>query len=577
MAAGALLSVLAGLFARRRTQVGGYWPLLVMWLAGIVAILAANTPMARLNSRFAEAWNQTAKRIAPSLGLVALALSALAIRAFGLEHIPRNFGGDEGTWAMEGMAMLQDGLANPFATRWFSFPSLSFLAWGASMVVFGESVAGVRALSALLGTAAVLSTFALASELWGRRVAWFAAAALAFGHYHLHYSRIAVNNIGDALVSTLALWLLVRGIRLRRTEYLAWAGAVIGLGWYGYFGSRLIGIIIAAYLAWRSVAERGFLKRHGRGMVTMACAAVTVAAPLLLHYAAHPVGLVERTRQVSIFGSGWLAREQEITGQSAISLLLKQLWRSASAFNYTLDPTFWYRPGIPLLDFISGPLFILGLASTTGRIRRSESALLLGWFSLAVLTGWVVTENPPSSQRLVIVTPALAILVALGLDWIIERGTRVSGGFERGWRWVASGLLVAAAVANIRFYFAVYTPSRTYGNPTAEVTTVLGRYLAVQSDDAAVFFHGAPDIYWDFGTLRFLARDVAGQNVPPVGEGPKLEPDVTRGMRFVFVPSRLDELDDIRMRYPGGVESQVTSEVDGRLLYALYEVAATGG
>ena len=112
--------------------------------------------------------------------------------------------------------MLDDGLANPFSTRWFSFPSMSFLAWGSSMLVFGKSVAGVRALSAVLGAGAVISTFALARELWGDRAAWFSAVALAFGHYHIHFSRVAVNNVADALLCSLALWLLVRGLRLKR-------------------------------------------------------------------------------------------------------------------------------------------------------------------------------------------------------------------------------------------------------------------------------------------------------------------------------------------------------------------------
>ena len=583
VASGVLLSVLAGLLARRRTADTGYASLLGLWLVGVACYLLAHSPVPtvwRKRASLPRLYPRPRRRptrLGPLLGLVALLLLALAVRAVDLEHVPRNLGGDEGTWGMEGLAMLSRGLANPFSTRWFSFPSMSFLAWGASMRIFGESVAGLRMLSALLGAAAVLTTYALARELWGQRVAWFAGVALAFGHYHLHFSRIAVNNIADAFLATLSLWLVLRGLRLKRTVCFAWAGAAIGLGWYGYFGARLVGMVVATYLALRIATDRDTLAQHGRSLLVLGGAALVVAAPLLLHYARHPMSLVERANQVNIFTSGWLAHEQAATGWSAARLIVQQLWRSISAFNYTLDPTFWYRPTIPLLDFASGALFVLGLLWTTVRIRRAGNGLLLIWFWLSILAGWVSTENPPSSQRLLIAAPGLAILVALGLDWTIRVGRRAGGGSRPMWTGAAATLMAVVAFINVYYYFVVYTPSRVYGNPTAETTTVLGRYLAGQNDDAVVYFHGAPFIYWDFGTLRFLARDVAGVNVPPVGEGEPVEPDASDSMRFVFIPQRLAEIEDVRREYPGGVEASVSSDADGRLLYVLYEVPGPSG
>jgi hypothetical protein len=504
-------------------------------------------------------------------------LSALLIRAYDLEHIPANFGGDEGIWAMESLAMLRNGLADPFSTGWFSFPSLSYLAWGCSLAIFGESIAGLRALSALLGTAAILTTFLLASDLWGKRVGWFAATALAFGHYHLHFSRIGLNNIADAFVVSLALWLLVRGLRLSSTHWLAWAGAVVGLGWYGYFGSRLTGIIAGCYITWQCIVEEGFLRRHGRGIAIMVAAALVVAAPLLMHYAAQPHSLFERSGQVSIFGSGWLAAERVITGRTAASLLLRQLWLSVGAFNHTLDPTYWYRPGIPLLDFVSGGLFVAGMARATLRLRRPANGLLALWFWLAVLAGWVITENPPSSQRLLIVTPALAIAVGLGLEWIIDHAAGLSARLRPLSGAAAVLVLATISALNMHHYFWVYTPMRVYGNPTAEVTTVLGRYLASQDDDGMVFFHGAPTIYWDSGTLRFLCRDSDGVDVLSAQEDMAPRVDRSRYMRFVFLPARLEEMSGIVARYEPGTETRVASDVDGRLLYALYEVPPAEG
>ncbi|MDY7078671.1 MAG: glycosyltransferase family 39 protein [Chloroflexota bacterium] len=570
---GAWLASLAGWLARRRPETADFSGFLWMWLLGVYWFLAAFMPSLAIKEWWPRLAHWLRNHRSEVAGLAALLLVALAVRAVDLEHIPANLGGDEGTWGMEGLAMLDGGrLSNPFATRWFGFPSMSFLAWGLSMRVFGESIAGLRALSALIGTSTVLTTFLLARELWGRRVAWLSAVILTFGHFHIHYSRLAVNNIADGLFMTLSLWLLVRGLRSKRPIHFALAGALVGLGWYGYFGARLIGVVVAFYLAWRAVVEYRFLARYGGLLLIMVAAALVVVAPLLFHYADHPDMLVSRSRQVSIFASGWLEREQVVTGRSAASLILQQFWKSVSAFNYTLDPTFWYHPTIPLLDFISGALFIPGLLWATARYRWPANGLLLLWFWLALLSGWVMTENPPSSMRLAGVSPALALLVSLGLNWLVEllEPLRITHRSSR--RTLATVLLAAVVITNLYYYFAIYTPTRVYGNPSAEIATELGRHLMQQDDDSIVYFYAPPFMYWNFGSLAFMTRGIEGVDVPPPEAGGWSEPDLSQGARFVFLPERLGELDAVRARHPGGLETPVLSSADGRLLYVLYTV-----
>ncbi len=617
MAVGGLcFSFTAGWLASGRSPGADFTDLFVLWVVGVVSFLLAQwskgkRPADRLGDSFSlsspiaagqgltsplrEVWQRSmklgdllrdllrdlGKRPGHGLGgrvvaLAIVALLALVVRVYDLEHIPANLGGDEGTWAIEGLAMLDGRLANPFATRWFAFPSMSFLVWGVSMRVFGETVAGVRAISALIGTASVLTTFLLARKIWGRlgdRIAWLAALVLAVGHYHLHFSRLAVNNIADSLLVTVALWLLIDGLRSSSMMSFALAGVVIGAGWYGYFGARLVGIIVASYLGWRMVTEHRFLARYGHHLLVLLGGALVVTGPLLIHYAAHPTALTEGFDRVSIFASGWLAREQEITGRSALDLLAQQFWKSISAFNYTLDPTFWYRPGVPLLDFVSGVLFIFGLIWSIAHWRWSSSALLLIWFWSALVTGWVTTENPPSSQRMVILTPALALFVALGLERLLQLCRRLLGASQALVRGIAVVALLAIVALNLNHYFLVYTPSRVYGNPTAELTTHLARRLARQDEEIVVYLHGPPFVYWDFGTLRFMARGVAGIDVPPPGEIQPPKPDLSREAWFVFHPARLDELESVRGRYPGGGEKRFRSSADGKLLYAVYEVS----
>jgi 4-amino-4-deoxy-L-arabinose transferase-like glycosyltransferase len=570
---GVCLSFVAGWRARQRPDFANFGDLLALWLIAAASFVLAFAPRLRVSVEPLRRMQTWARRNGQELaGLFVLLLIALVVRAYNLAHIPANLGGDEGTQGVAALELVAPPLGNPFSTGWYSVPTMSFLAYGMAMRVFGATVAGLRALSALVGTATVLTTFVLGRELWGRRVAWLSAAVLASSHYHIHFSRLGSNQIFDAFFITGVLWLLVRGLRTRRAIDFALAGGAMGLGWYGYFGARLVVIVVICYLAVLALVKYRFLARYGRFLLVLAGAALVVLAPLLLYYAAHPDPFASRLRQVSIFASGWLAREQEITGRGALSLLLQQFWKAVSAFNYTLDPTFWYRPSIPLLDSISGALFVFGLMWVAGHCRRLSNSLLLIWFWLALLLGWVMTENPPSSQRMVVIAPALALLVGLGTNWMLEIADQFVENHRVLLRGLVTTLLVGIVGLNLGYYFFVYTPTRVYGNPTAEMTTVLGRYLKQQRDDYVVYFHGPPFVYWDFGTLRFVARGVTGMDVLPPGEGPVPEPDLDRGARFVFHPERIDELSVIRARYPGGMETHIRSNADGELLYAVYEI-----
>jgi len=573
------LSLAAAVLARGLPQQASFAGVFLIWLLGVFWFLMAFVPAVSIRQALLTLWRRLYRRRLELAGLALLLLVALLVRGVDLEHIPANFGGDEGTQGVAALDLVEPPMGNPFSTGWYSVPTMSFLAYGLTMQVFGATMAGARALSVLAGTLTVLTTFLLARQIWGWKVAWIAATVLAFNHYHIHFSRLASNQIGDGLVVTLALWLFVRGIHSRRSLHFALAGVVVGLGWYGYFGARLVGILLAVYVVWLFVAGRRSqphitFRRYGRLLLIFLVAALVAAAPLLLHYVAHPDTMAARASQITILSPGWLVHEQEYSGQSGTRILLRQFLRSVTAFHYTLDPTFWYRSSIPLLDFLSGVLLILGMVWAVTRRREPGFSLVLIWFWLALITGWVLTENPPSSQRMIIIAPALALLVALGITWLVNVGRRVFGeGRLLRWKEIVALVLVLISILNLYYYFVVYTPTRIYGNPTAEVATQLGHYLQQQDDDYVVYFYGPTVMYFDIGNLSFLARGAKGVDVyPPDADRAPVEFDVSGGARFVFLPQRLGELETIREQFPGGERTDVHSAADARLLYVMYEV-----
>jgi hypothetical protein len=588
MRAGALLvSFAVAMLARAYPLDADFTPLFILWLLAVVGfVVSLCVPLGtffRLGRDVLPAARRHAGVLAAAPGFWLLGLLVLAgalLRVVALGRVPGNLGGDEGTQLALALRLVgregaRAGMGNPFATGWFSVPTMSFAVYGLAMRVFGATMVGGRALSALVGGLTVLTTWALGWVVGGRRTGWLAAAIMAVSAYHIHYSRLASNQIFDPLIGTVALgWVWValhpssvqlRGlfwsrIPARTLSHTAWglAGVTAGLGWYAYFGARWVSFLIAAMLGLWYLADPSLIRRHFRGFLLLGLGWMVVALPLLGWYTLNPSASSERYEAVSVFASGWLAREVEITGRSALQLMLQQLWRAATAFHLTPDPTFWYRPGRPLVDFVTGALLLLGMVDAGFRVRWPSRKLILLWFWSTLAMAWVMTENPPSSQRGLLLMPAAAILASWGLERI--------GAFLKldGKRFVllAVSVLVVIAGLNVGFYFGDYAPRRVYGNPTAELTTELAHYMLANPEpvcpsdpdrpcEGYVYMLGPPHVYWDFGTLAFMLRRFPGESVPP-----ETTLDWATGpARFVVVPERLAELEMLRDLYPGGTET----------------------
>lgn len=579
---GIALVVVAGLRANETPAPQNCYPLLYAWALGCTGFIGAFLPGDTL-ARLRGGWDYLRARVRPgapgrwiALALLAVMLLAAAVRMVNLDTIPINLSGDEGTQGVAAREFLPSGgqppvNTNMFVTGWYSVPNMSFFYDAFGLLLFGDtSIAGLRFPWALLGWLAVLCTFLLVRELWhDNRLALLAAFLLAVNHYHLHFSRLGSNQVADTFFMSLTLWLFVRGERQGGLYNFALAGAALGASLYGYFGARVVGIVLGVYVLYKLVFTRGYWQKYRLALVVTGLAAVLVAFPLLRHFQLNPELLSLRFNQVGIVPSGWLEREVVITGKSEAELWGEQWRKSLSAFNYWHDPTAWYLPGRPLLDSLTGIAFVLGAALAVWRARQPRYLLIAAWFLLSVFIGWVLTENPPSSMRVVVVAPSVAILAALAA-W------EAAGALRRVWpaalAYAAPAFLIAVAVLNLDFYFREYTPTAVYGNPDAEVATLLGRDLQRQADpNLYVYFFGAPNMYFDFGSIPYMAPDVEGTSLEPL-TGPQelFDPKTPRRTLFVFLEGRTQDEQYIVETYAGGCSYEVHRNDGERIAYYAY-------
>ena len=537
------------------------------WLIAIVALLVgAADPHLDLLRR----------PVRPSAeGWAALALVALAgvVRVPALAAHPRIVDGDGAGFALLARGVGRGGLSDPFATGYLDHPTMFAFVQRASMAFGGETLAGARLASAVAGTATVGVTYLLARRLAGARVALTAAGVLAVLPVHVHFSRLALNNVFDALTLATGLWLVTRAIDEHRRFDAAAAGVVIGLGQYFYVTGRLVAVLVVVFALWRSIeATRGGGRARMASIWVWLLAGAAVAyAPLALHYLRYPATFNPRAGQILLIGDGEAARQAR-SGSSLVAVLAENIGQSLiSPFGAAGFST--YHPAPPAIGWLFAVPLAVGVAWCTARARRSDAGVVaLVWWAAMFAVG--LTIHYPIT-RWVFATPVVALAVAHGLHagWRLL-GAALAGAPRAGLRGlrIAVATVVALTIATSALVGEFTGPALPrYGDANSLVATRLTEELTQQPDGPAVVALMLPRMSLrSHHLIELMLPDLAGVDLAERLADPADVPAISDRTGFVFLPERESELDAVRQRFPGGTVT--TRAREGLVLYTVYWV-----
>ncbi len=545
-------------------------------LSPVAALLSwgASVGLVLLGAKAQDAEKRTLRFSIILVGILWTVVAFLP-RGIATGEIPPFLSGDEGSAGLSAVGFVTGDWNNIFVTGWFSFPSLYFFIQSLFVRVFGQTTEALRLLSALAGALTVTAVYFTGSAMFNRRAGFLAALFLAAFHFHVHFSRIGLNNIWDGLwytVSIGALWYAWE--RENRTAYLV-SGLALGLAQYFYPSSRILFGLLPLAVLLAGVFDRPRLKRALPDLTLMLLAALTVFLPLGIYYLRHPDQYLAPIRRVSIFGP-WIANEMSNTGLSFGEVLARQLFAGLQAFTYA-PLRFWYTPDTPLLRSYSAGIFLLGVFLLLTRLRQMRSLLLLLWLAAFVgVSG--LSESTPAAQRLIAVAPACALVIGFVVSEIASLLQRL---WPRGERlFVAAAFLLVAALAadDMYFYFNGYTPHTrsVQVHSNAAVAQHLADYLQDKPGSLQVVFFGQPSMgFYSIPSLQYLAPHIRGVDMVDDWGAPE-NPEVGSGdLLFVFLPGNEDQINAVRASYPGGTLLRHIA-TDGEPLYWLYEVNSGG-
>jgi len=523
------------------------------------------TPAARRQTTAGRRWHLDRWDLVISVGLFVL---ALGLRAWQMSQFPSTYSGDEGSAGLFAIELLDGKANNLFGLGWFSFPALYFTVQSAAIALLGQTVEAVRLTSAVAGALTVVALYWLGRAMFDRTTAVLAALYLAASHYHIHMSRIALNNVWDGLFGTLAIAGLWYGWKTGRRAGFILCGLALGLGQYFYVSIRPLPVLFLIWAAAAFVAQRALFRERFHGLILTTLIALTVFLPLGLYFADKPDEFQAPMNRVTIFGP-WLEGELARGERTTTDVILDNATNGLLGFTH--EPLrLLYNPGSPLLLAGAAMLFLLGIIWALLNFDLRYLLLLLPL--LAVVASNAISQDSPASQRYILAMPLVALFVALPLGqaiiWLREQYPRYRAAVVVA----AFALLALVAVVDVNYYFnRVYGGGYVLGGLNTQVATEIAYFLRDKEPaDQDVFFFGFPRMgYFSLSTIPFLAPEKQAQDVIEPLTGPAALP--LRGPTlFIFLPERLHELEHVRQQVPDGTLQEFRSET-GELLFVIYE------
>lgn len=476
-----------------------------------------------------RAWSRSMWR---TLAILAGILVAGAVlRLYRLSDLPFGLWYDEAANGLEALRVANEPQYQPVYTDGVNASGHYLYLIVAAFEAFGVSAHSIRLVSAAMGIATVIAAYLAARELYGAKAALLAAALFAVARWSITFSRLGMYNISTPLFELLAVAFLLRAFRRNHPSDFALAGLSIGFGLCFYPAFHLfvaaVGLLLAALLvlqawkAWRQtrtgqdagvadgLSDRlssiyAFCRSRlyaALGPAVLVTCAVIVVAPVLTFALERPESYFARVQGTSLFSNKEAGERLPALGANLRKHLLM--------FNVRGDPNGRHNlPGEPMLDPVTGALFVAGVALALVRWRQPVYLFLPTWLLISLMGGVLSLDfEAPQSLRSIGAMPAALLLAVAPLDALMREWT--SGGGRYYPNAVLAGLAVLMLVVsclNVDTYFRRQAMDFASWNAHSTPETLTANILNSLGPETHAY---VISLFDQHPTVRFLTRNQA--------------------------------------------------------------------
>jgi 4-amino-4-deoxy-L-arabinose transferase-like glycosyltransferase len=373
--------------------------------------------------------------------LAAIFLLALVLRFWNIGTYPEAVDEDEMALGYYGYTLFKNGTdeyGNKFPIYFesagdFKYGLYSYFA-AVPVGLFGLNAVTTRSIAAIAGALSVIAIYYLAKEIFDKeKYALASAFVLAVAPTHIHFSRVAYNNVLGALFGTLSILFLIRWLRKATSKRLLLLSLFFILSIFSYQAYRIFmpsSFFLIFLIFWRKLKKERRLKALVLVVASFAVVFLSLIPPesrarsqnfsLLIN----APKLTEQFTEDSIAGSTLLTTRVFHNKVTAFTLGVAERY-----FSY-FDPTFLFvrstpqverhsTPDVGLFYLIESAFFLLGLLFLFKLLKKKEGFIPIVLLLSSPIAASLVIEQRSTTRALIIVY-AYSLLIGLGIYVVLN-------------------------------------------------------------------------------------------------------------------------------------------------------------
>ncbi|OGG18323.1 hypothetical protein A3D78_02725 [Candidatus Gottesmanbacteria bacterium RIFCSPHIGHO2_02_FULL_39_14] len=370
--------------------------------------------------------------------LVTVVLLALSLRLYRLDVNPPGLYSDEAAYIYNAFSLSEtakDEYGNflPVAFRSFGdykAPLLIYLAVP-FVKVFGLQPISIRLLSTIIGISSTLLVFYLAGIFYKRKARLIASLIYAILPLSLQFNRMGHEGSLSALLVLAGLYFFLNS----RNPLYYWLSLILfGMSFYAYHDARIFTPLMLLFLVIKNFKQ---IQSEKSKYLWGTALLLTFLFPLLFNifnssFWSRPVNTSIFADKGAVAGIETERGEDSFYDYQPAALIhnrpLFYFFKFIENYGNHLSSDFLFFKGDPvkiyqtvgsgIMLLVTAPLFLAGFVQLF-RKNNGNPLIIVGF--LLSLTASSLTRFVPSASRIVIASPFLAIIVAIGLVWIIEQ------------------------------------------------------------------------------------------------------------------------------------------------------------
>lgn len=410
----------------------------------------------------AHQWFAGSWRVSPAIiALIGVMVIGVVTYYRDLDATPAEMTSDHAEKLLDVNDIVNLGLAPIFFERNTGREPLQFYLTAAFVNLTQHPIdqMALKLITALMGVLVIPFTFLFARELFDDDVALFAALLIALGKWPLTIARMGLRFPFTPVFIAPTMFFLFRALKYGRRNDFLMTGLFLGLGLLGYNAFRLAPVLVVAFvIVWWWARRMSF--QQTRALIVNSALMFTLALFVVMPLARY---MTEKPELVWYRAATRLVGDTQPIPGDPIEVFARNSVKAALMFNWTSDAA-WPNtlPSDPALDYVSGGLFLLGVAYALYRLaraRENEYAFLLLGIAIMLLPSALSLAFPnenPSVVRAGGAIPFVFIVVALPLAWLMRLWRASLARFQWGRVAIGAVLVVLFALigrANYMRYF----------------------------------------------------------------------------------------------------------------------------